>query len=99
MVRYDKREYKDIMAPFVKYMIEDDREGIFCRASYLILLRSRVLRRLGTSPTGMLVMGLMVAASITVTERAPELETYTRELSGVMAIQSGTALAAGRLAG
>jgi hypothetical protein len=30
----------------------------------------------------MLMMGLTVAASMTVTERAPELETYTRELIG-----------------
>src|SRR6266852_7721678 len=58
-----------------------------------------VFIRFGTSPTGITATVLSVLASMAETERAAEFAMYTRSLSGVNVIQSGTAPEGRRFAG
>src|SRR5712672_2897406 len=53
--------------------------------------RTKVFMRFGTSPTGMMATCFKVFVSMTETDSAAEFETYTRLLSGVNVIHSGTA--------
>jgi hypothetical protein len=52
MVRYDKREYKDIMARFVKSMIEDDRKGIVRRGGLSDFAEVQGVEALGNFANG-----------------------------------------------